>query len=127
MQHPILSRTIGMIAILSFLLLPSSPNQIALAEPTANPDDEIIYIDASNTIRVIDPNVAAGTQEILWSSPDNIWFDFAAGDFNNDGDQEIVAIGGGKLTVFDPVVRDGSISPDGEYNLVPWKDRKSVV
>jgi len=110
-----------MIAILSFLLVPSSPNPIAFAKPTANPDDEIVYIDAGNTIRVIDPNVATGTQEIRWSSPDNIWFDFATGDFNNDGDQEIVAIGGGKLTVFDPVVRDGSISPDGEYNLVPWK------
>ena len=121
MQRPFLSRVIGIVTILSFLLLPSGSAQLAQAEPSATPDDEIIYIDSGNFIRVIDPNVAAATQQITWSSPDNVWFDFATGDFNDDGDKEIVAIGGGKLTVFDPVLRDGSIQPGGEpFNLVPW-------
>lgn len=121
MQRSYLSRITGILTILSLLLLPSSPAPVALAEPAAGPDDEIIYIDAGNFIRVIDPNVEPGTQEILWSSPEGIWFDFATGDFNNDGDKEIVAIGGGRLTVFDPVVRDTSIVPDDLNNLVPWK------
>ena len=120
MQRYPLSRITGVLILLSLLLIPSSPAQIALAEPAAGPDDEIIYIDSSNFIRVIDPNVETGTQEITWSSPDANWFDFATGDFNNDGDDEIVAIGGGRLTVFDPVVRDSSIVPDGAPNLVPW-------
>ncbi|MBI3960395.1 MAG: VCBS repeat-containing protein [Chloroflexi bacterium] len=120
MHRPFLSRVTGILILLSLLLLPSSSTQIALAEPAAGPDDEIIYIDSGGFIRVIDPNVEAGTQEITWSSPDNGWFDFATGDFNNDGDKEIVAIGGGKLTVFDPVLRDSTIVPDNTSNLVPW-------
>ena len=119
MQQTFLSRIIGVVVLLS-MLLPGRADQVVLAEPGATADDEIIYIDSGNFIRVIDPNVAAGTQQIQWSSPDNGWYDFAAGDFNNDGDKEIVAIGSGKLTVFDPVLRDGAITPDGEYNLVPW-------
>lgn len=97
-----------------------SPALAAADTPTATPDAEIVYIDAGGVIRVIDPNVAAGTQEIKWNSPEGGWFDFALGDVNNDGDQEIIAIGNGKLTVFDPVVRDASITPDGLINLVPW-------
>ncbi|MFZ1753994.1 MAG: VCBS repeat-containing protein [Caldilineaceae bacterium] len=123
MRQTLLPRVIGVLTLIA-LLLPARSVPVALAEPAepaATKDDEIIYIDGGNFIRVIDPNVAAGTQEIKWSSPDNNWFDFATGDFNNDGDQEIVAIGGGKLTVFDPVVRDNSIVPDGDVDLVPWK------
>lgn len=119
MQRVFMSRIIGVVVLLS-MLLPGRTGPVALAEPGATPDDEIIYIDSGNFIRVIDPNVAEGTQQIQWSSPDNGWYDFAAGDFNNDGDKEIVAIGGGRLTVFDPVVRDSTITPHGEYNLVPW-------
>lgn len=120
MKKSVLSRVLGVLVLLS-MLLPAGATQPALAEPAATTDDEIIYIDSSNKIKVIDPNFADGNQQIQWESPDNIWFDLATGDFNNDGDKEIVAIGGGKLTVFDPVVRDGSISPDGDFNLVPWK------
>ncbi len=99
---------------------PASPTQAAEASPVATPDDEIIYIDAAGFIRVIDPNVASGTQEIRWQSPEGGWFDFAVADVNNDGDKEIVAIGNGKLTVFDPVVQDPNIQPDGLINDVPW-------
>ena len=121
MQRPYLSRIVGILIMVSLLLSPSSPTQVALAEPAAGPDDEIIYIDAGGIIRIIDPNVETGAQQITWSSPDGGWFDFATGDFNNDGDKEIAVIGNNKLTVFDPVVRDGSIVPDGTINLVPWK------
>ncbi len=99
---------------------PASPVQAAEASPVATPDDEIIYIDAAGFIRVIDPNVASGTQEIRWQSPEGGWFDFAVADVNNDGDKEIVAIGNGKLTVFDPVVQDPNVQPDGLINDVPW-------
>lgn len=119
MQRVFMSRIVGVVVLLS-MLLPGRTGPVALAESDATADDEIIYIDSGNYIRVIDPNVGEGTQQIQWSSPDNSWYDFAAGDFNNDGDKEIVAIGGGRLTVFDPVVQDGAITPDGEYNLVPW-------
>ncbi len=120
MQRYFLSRVTRILILLSLLVLPSRPAQIALAEPSAGPDDEIIYIDGTGVIRVIDPNVETGTQEITWSSPESGWFDFATGDFNNDGDDEIVVIGNSRLTVFDPVVRDSTIVPDNTSNLVPW-------
>lgn len=120
MQRPFLSRLIGIGLLLSLFLHPGSGQETALAEPAALPDDEIIYIDGSNVIRVIDPHTEPAKQRIEWYSPEGNWFDFATGDFNNDGDKEIVAIGGGRLTVFDPVVRDSGIVPDGDRNLVPW-------
>ena len=121
MERLTLSKLIGVLTILSLLLFPSSPARTVLAEPAAGPDDEIIYIDSAGIVRVIDRNVEIGNQPIEWFSPDGGWFDFATGDFNNDGDKEIVLIGNNKLTVFDPVVRDTSITPDGTVNLVPWK------
>ncbi|MBX2998574.1 MAG: hypothetical protein KF893_08705 [Caldilineaceae bacterium] len=109
------------IFILLSLLLPQGRTPVVQAETAATPDEEIIYIDAAGYIRIIDPNVAPGTQEIRWVSPEGGWYDFATGDFNGDGDAEIAAIGNGKLTIFDPVVQPNSgVTPHGEYNLVPW-------
>lgn len=110
---------IASIFMLLGLLVPAASLTVE-ASPTATADDEIIYIDNFGTIRIIDPNVAAGTQEIQWHSPEGGWQDFATGDFNNDGDMEIAAIGNNKLTVFDPVVQSSAITPDGTFNLVPW-------
>ena len=46
------------------------------------------------------------------------------GDFNNDGDMEIVAVGGdidsGKMAIWDPVVRTGEPGLP-TVNGIPWK------
>ncbi len=110
---------IASILILLGLLIPTASLRVE-ASPTATTDDEIIYIDNFGTIRIIDPNVFAGTQKIEWSSPEGGWQDFAVGDLNADGDMEIVAIGNNKLTIFDPVVRSSAVTPDGSIKLVPW-------
>ncbi|MCL4835671.1 MAG: hypothetical protein KJZ86_24750 [Caldilineaceae bacterium] len=123
MQRPFFSRIIGILTLISLLLLPGQTAPVVLAEPAAGPNDEIIYIDGSGFIRVIDTQVETGAQKIEWVSPDSGWQDFATGDFNNDGDMEIVAfttLNRGKLTVFDPVVQNTGITPDGSINLVPW-------
>ncbi len=109
------------IALLAGLILPLANARVSEAAPVATGDDEIIYIDTTGFIRVIDPNVPAGQQEIKWASPEGGWLDFATGDFNNDGDQEIVAITTNKLTIFDPVYRSTAGDADGEFDLVPWK------
>ncbi|MEX1019283.1 MAG: hypothetical protein WDZ49_06470 [Litorilinea sp.] len=88
-------------------------------------DEEIIYIDASGTIQVIDPFVPAGRIALRWSSPTSGWQDLAAGDVNGDGDMEIIALsdtsGTIRLTVFDPVVASGAISDQGgTLDGVPW-------
>jgi hypothetical protein len=111
---------IASIFVLLSLLLPGFSTAVQ-AETTAVTDDEIIYIDGAGFIRIIDPNVAPGTEAIDWVSPEGGWFDFAVGDFNNDGDMEIAAIGNGKLVVYDPVVRSEAVIPDGvTANNVPW-------
>ena len=78
-------------------------------------DDEIVYIDGAGVIRVLDTN-QAGTKLIQWFSDEDGFYDFALGDVNNDGDQEIIGIKGtgaaGKLVVYDPVVNSPAIPPD---------------
>lgn len=108
--------------VLSAGLLPFSP--VAQAQATANPDDEIIFIDNNGFIRVLDTNRVGSNPFIEWVSPTSGWTDFAVGDFNQDGDAEIVAIGGdattGKLAVYDPVVTSGPIDPSKVINSIPW-------
>ena len=86
-------------------------------------DDEIVYIDGTGVIRVLDTN-QAGTKLIQWFSDEGGFYDFALGDVNNDEDLEIIGIKGtgaeGKLVVYDPVVNSSSIPPSGKINEVPW-------
>ncbi|MEM7535817.1 MAG: VCBS repeat-containing protein, partial [Chloroflexota bacterium] len=61
---------------------------------------------------------------IQWSSPEGDWDHFDLGDFNNDGDLEIVVAGNvgdgdtGKIAIYDPVVSQGG--SDTEINGIPW-------
>jgi hypothetical protein len=121
MLYRLATRWLLLLGLVAALITPGTALHAAEDAPAQTTDDEIIYIDGNGFIRVIDPNVATGSQPIQWSSPDGGWIDFATGDFNNDGDHEIVAIANNRLAVFDPVVRDPNITPDGLFNGVPWK------
>ena len=96
----------------------------APAAVSADASEEIVYIDSSGTIRVLDTQVSG--QEVKWVSPDSGWRDFALGDFNKDGDKEIVAVRGTESTafvaVFDPVVTQGEVPPGNVINGIPWKE-----
>lgn len=92
-------------------------------------DEELVYIGSEDEkIRVLDTNQIDRNPLIQWESPDGDWRAFDLGDFNNDGDMEIVAIKGGGtrsgevglLAVFDPVVIDGTPGLP-EINGVPWR------
>ncbi|NJN81585.1 MAG: hypothetical protein HC802_04390 [Caldilineaceae bacterium] len=94
------------------------------AEPALAADEEIVYIDAAGVIRVLDTHRTSGRPLVEWFSPEGDWRSFGLGDFNNDGDYEIVAVGGegfnGKLTVYDPVVaKEGE--DNARINGVPWE------
>lgn len=98
------------------LLLPTP----ARAEISADPNEEIVYIDSTGLIRIID---TSGSPKVDWVSPTNGWEHLALGDVNNDGDKEIIVTkedgGQGTLAVFDPVVTNGPFdqkSPSG----IPW-------
>ncbi|NOZ26789.1 MAG: VCBS repeat-containing protein [Chloroflexi bacterium] len=75
------------------------------AAPTV--DQEIVYLDSTGRIKVHDPYVPPGKEAVVWQSPDSGWSAVATGDFNGDGDDEIIALRGATAKVFDPVVQKG--------------------
>ena len=92
-------------------------------------DDELLYIGSEDEkIRVLDTNQIGRNPLVQWESPDGGWRTFDVGDFNADGDMEIVAIKGGgtrsgevgTLAIFDPVVVDGTPGLP-EINGIPWR------
>ncbi|MEZ4732673.1 MAG: hypothetical protein R3E79_36685 [Caldilineaceae bacterium] len=112
------------VLILTATLLPGVALQPAAvqAEISADPNEEIVYIDNTGVIRVLDTLQTGGTPQVRWFSPTNGWEHFVLGDVNNDGDQEIIATkasgGQGTLTVWDPVVASGAF--DDKINGIPW-------
>ncbi|MFN8494191.1 MAG: VCBS repeat-containing protein [Caldilineaceae bacterium] len=106
--------------LLCLLLFP----QPAAAQTPTHSDAEIIFIDGDGFIRVLDTTRVGSNPLVEWVSPTPGWRDIAVGDFNNDGDAEIAAIGGdatnGKLAVYDPVVASGAIDPSKVINGIPW-------
>jgi hypothetical protein len=101
------------------LLAPTAP-----LAPAANSDDELVYLDAQGYIRATDPAPPTSGATVEWVSPTSGWRDIALGDVNNDGDLEIIAVGGeaasGRLVIYDPVITTGEIDPARITNEVPW-------
>jgi hypothetical protein len=93
-------------------------------EAADNDDDEIVYIDGQGFIRVVDPSQSTGQPLVTWASPTDGWRSAALGDFNADGDEEIVAISfeesGNRLIIYDPVVAFGSVDPDNNFGGNYW-------
>lgn len=93
----------------------------AQAATSADPAQEIVYIDANGVIRVLDTQ---GSPLVQWFSPTGGWQNLALGDVNNDGDLEIIAVGEengvAKLAVFDPVIASGAVDPNKKINGIPW-------
>lgn len=98
-------------------------------EALDNIDDELIYIDDEGVIRVLDTTVGAHG-ELTWFSPEGGFIDVATGDFNIDGDHEIVGVknvdGKGKIVIYDPVISQENIQPDGWFGNVPWRQLDTI-
>ncbi len=116
---------VSLILLLLGTLLSNSllPSTTALAETSADPDSEIVYLDNTGTIRILDLLQSGNAPLVDWVSPTGGWENIALGDVNNDGDKEIIAIkdtsGVTTLTVWDPVVANGAF--DGKTpNGIPW-------
>lgn len=108
----ILSQVVG------FVALP----QPASAALSADPNEEIIYIDENGVIRVLD---LQGDPLVQWFSPTDGWRQIVLLDINDDGDNEILALknlGGDRfrVEVFDPVVAFGAMDPSKQINGIPW-------
>ncbi len=103
---------------------PSLGRPVVAATLAINDDDEIVYFDSNNVIRIYDPTPSSPVLQVSWSSPDGGWGDMALGDVTGDGDMEIVAIrpegNGGRLTIFDPVAQDSPVDQVASIDGVPW-------
>jgi hypothetical protein len=122
LHHPM---RVTLILLLFSTLLSGAvvPVTTALAETSADPDSEIVYLDNTGVIRVLDLLQSGNAPLIDWVSPTGGWENIALGDVNNDGDKEIIAIkdtnGVTTLTVWDPVVANGAF--DGKTPAgIPW-------
>ena len=97
-----------MAPLAGLLAAPVSVARPAPAMPDATQDDEIILLTSAGQIRIDDPLTPAGIKPAIWNSASDAgWTMVAAGDFNGDGDAEIVAAHGDTLKMFDPVVQPG--------------------
>ncbi len=103
--------------VASVALLPKTASA-EVAAPDATADDEIVLLTSTGQIRVDDPYTPSGVKPVAWNSGSDIgWTKVAAGDFNKDGDAEIVAAKSNTFKVFDPVVQFGSQTVSYELNL----------
>jgi hypothetical protein len=104
----------------------------ALAQNAPNSKDEVVYIDNEGYIRVLDywpANLARLTSAVQWVSPDTGWEDFVIGDFNADGDSEILALRrsngpASALVIYDPVIGPSVTAtpiPGQIINEIPWE------
>jgi len=101
------------------------PAGMAFIKPAArNEDAEVVYLDSNGFIRIWDPQPPSTEPTVEWISPVGGWRDITLADVNQDGDMEILAVGGeaysGQLTIYDPVITTGTIEPDQITNTIPW-------
>ncbi len=108
---------------------PASAARADAVTPAAVPfDDEIIVITASGQLRVDDPYTAPGYKPVSWNSGSDVaWTNVAAGDFNGDGDAELVAARGSFVKVFDPVVQPGKASVEFSVDLGSQRNVRLLI
>jgi len=80
-------------------------------------DDELVLLKGNGRIKVVDPYVPSGYQEVDWQSDSTGWTAVTLGDFNGDGDQEILATKGNQAKLFDPVVQPGEVEVEGQWTI----------
>jgi hypothetical protein len=111
------------------------PVGVARAEPDAPAavhHDEVVTLSSSGQIIVTDVFPQAGMVPANWNSGADVgWQYVAAGDFRGDGYEQIVAISGNRLKVFDPfataagktpVTFDRTLTDSGNYELIATGD-----
>jgi len=80
-------------------------------------DDELVLLEGNGRIKVVDPYTPGGYEVVDWQSDSTGWTAVTLGDFNGDGDQEILATKAGQARIFDPIVQTGQVAAVGEWSL----------
>lgn len=80
-------------------------------------DDELVLLEGNGRIKVVDPYTPGGYEVVDWQSSTTGWTRVTVGDFNGDGDQEILATKAGEAGVFDPIVPAGQVAASGQWTI----------
>lgn len=97
----------------------SSSDQIAVQ--AGNQDDEVVLITSAGYVVVEDPFTESGNDPATWTSPEAGWSFVTTGDFNGDGDDEIVALGGARAKIYDPFPLGGTkVTFDQNIGVHRW-------
>jgi hypothetical protein len=117
-----------MLCVLAVIVAPLAtqfalPVGVARAEPdapaalhhdevvTLSPSGQIIVTDVFPQPGMVPANCPSAANANCPSTADDGWQYIAAGDFRGDGYEQIVAIGGGRLKVFDPFAAQAGKTP----------------
>ncbi len=112
---------LAMLVILSPLLASMTPTPAGVAQAQTNTtDDEIVVLKSNGQIQVYDPHQMTGHELADWTSTSTGWQKIALGDFNGDGEKEILAISGSTAKVFDPVVPPGGTPVSFQQSCSPY-------
>ena len=103
--------------ILTPLMFLFGPGAEQSVQGLAVRDDELVLLDGSGRIKVVDTNVPSGFEPVDWQSDTTGWTAVTLGDFNGDGDQEILATKGATAQIFDPVVQPGYAEVAGQWSI----------
>jgi hypothetical protein len=133
---PKLSRTIATLALLAVIFAMLGPAalsaQPAMQEPAAvntaadTEDDEVILVLSNGYIKVEDPHTDVGDEPATWTSPEAGWTAVSTADFNGDGVDEIIALGGSKLKIYAPFAPPGALTVLFQMNVSPQTWFKAI-
>lgn len=114
--------TIPLVAILCMLVIGLTPAAAdeSLPELASTLNDEVILLTSSGFIQIVDPFTAPGKLPANWTSPEGGWTHVATGDFNGNGSQEIIAIGGSSAKIYHPFPMGGT-PVQFEMNISPYQ------
>lgn len=74
---------------------------------------ELVYINSSGYIKVVDPSSSTPTTAIYTTSTSG-WTKAITADVNGDGDAEVVAFKSSLIRIYDPIVPSGGTSADSQ-------------
>jgi hypothetical protein len=111
-------RCLGLVLILGGLSSAfAAGRSIPAQEVRAVADEELVLLRGNGRVTIADPYIPGGCSQVAWQSDNTGWSGVVVGDFNGDGDQEILASNDGQAQVFDPVVQPGQVAVNGEWTL----------
>ena len=125
---PLVAVALVMAPLAGFFVAPASSVAAGPAAPVAVADDELVLLTSTGQVRIDDLHTEPGITQVVWNSGSEVgWQRVAAGDFNGDGDDEIVVTSGGRIKIYDPVVQSGSVQSVLDFTLGGGRSFRLII